>query len=70
MGLANAASLLLGRLLLNGRRRSYLKGAPDDPLEELVRQTAEDLHFRQTRSPGQELVNSSRHIRQRRAYSS
>ncbi len=37
---------------------TYFEGEP--------RQTAEDLHFGQTRSPGQELVNGSRHIRQGR----
>ena len=34
------------------------------------RQTDEDLHFGQTRSPGQELVNSARHFRQGRVFSS
>ena len=56
--------------LVPSLRPGFLKGAPDDPLKGLVRQTAEDLHFGQTRSPGQELVNDSRHFRQRRAFPS
>ena len=56
--------------LVPSLRPGFLKGAPDDPLEGLVRQTAEVLHFGQTRSPGQEFVNGSRHMRQRRALAS
>ena len=44
-------------------------GTPDyaDSLLPLVRQSSLDLQFRQIRSPGQELVNGSRHLRQLRA---
>ncbi len=54
------------RQLVPSLRPGFLMGAPDDPLKGLVRQTAEDLHFGQTRSPGQELVNGLRHMRQGR----
>ncbi len=51
-------------------RAGLFEDTANDPLEVLVRQTAEDLHFGQTRSPGQELMNGSRHFRQRRALAS
>ncbi len=43
-------------------------GTPDyaDSLLPLVRQSSLDLQFRQIRSPGQELVNGSWHLRQLR----
>jgi hypothetical protein len=58
------------RQLVPPPRAGLFENTANDPLEVLVRQTAEDLHFGQTRSPGQELVNTSRHIRQRRALAS
>ncbi len=44
-------------------------GTPDyaDSLLPLVRQSSLDLQFRQIRSPAQELVNVSWHLRQLRA---
>ena len=51
-------------------RAGLFENTANDPLEGFVRQTAEDLHFGQTRSPDQELVNGSRHIRQRRGLAS
>ncbi len=54
------------RQLVPSLRPGFLKGAPDDPLEGLVRQTIVFLQLGQTRSPGHELVNGSRHMRQRR----
>ena len=58
------------RQLVPPPRAGLFENTANDPLEVLVRQTAEDLHFGQTRSPGQELVNDSRHFRQRRGFSS
>jgi hypothetical protein len=58
------------RQLVPPPRAGLFENTANDPREGFVRQTAEDLHFRQTRSPDQELVNDSRHIRQRRALAS
>ena len=66
-GLPDSLNGRLGlRQLVPSPRAGLFEDTANDPLEELVRQTAEDLHFRQTRSPGQELVKESRHMRQGR----
>ncbi len=67
LGLAHSANGQLGLCqVVPPLRPGFLEGAPDETLKALVRQVAEDLHFRQTRSPGHELVNGPRHMRQRR----
>ncbi len=71
LGLAHNANGQLGLCqVVPPLRPGFLEGASDETLKALVRQTVVVLHLGQTRSPGQELVNGSRHFRQRRALAS